>query len=133
VIELAGLLAAAELLSPHVGWAPVAAALIVFGFGAGIANSRLTNVVLSEVPRETAGAASGVSTTNNAPGAALGVAVLGAVLRAGGVSPGAARRSLLTGAILLAVGAVVSFTIPRPPRTITARAETHEGASHGAA
>lgn len=138
VVELAGVLAAAALLGPHVAWAPVAVALAGFGFGAGMASSQLTNVVLSEVPRDKAGAASGVSTTNNALGAALGVAILGAVLRAGGISTASARWSLLSGATLLAVGSTISFTIRgRPTQPTTAAAvgvhDQLQGADHGAA
>ncbi len=44
----------------------------MFGFGGGMASSQLTNVVLSEVPPERGGSASGVATTNDALGAALG-------------------------------------------------------------
>jgi MFS family permease len=136
-VELAGVLSAAAVLGPHVAWAPVAAALIGFGFGAGMASSQLTNVVLSEVAWNKAGAASGVSTTNNALGAALGVAILGAVLRTGGVSTDSARLSLLTGAALLAVGAAVSFTIgtrrSQPTAAAPDEVEGLEGASHGAA
>ncbi len=126
-VELAGVVAAAVLLSGRVAWAPLAAALALFGFGAGMASSQLTNVVLSEVPAGKTGAASGVSTTNNALGAALGVAILGAVLRAGGLGTASARWSLLTGAILLAMGSVASFTITTRPAAV------FEGANHGAA
>ena len=111
VIQLAGVLTAAAVLRTAIGWAPLAGTLAVFGFGAGMASSQLTNVVLSEVPRERAGSASGVSTTNNALAAALGVAVLGAVLRAGALDIGAARWALLAAAGLLAAGALASFTI----------------------
>jgi hypothetical protein len=78
-----------------------------------MASSQLTNVILSEVPRERAGSASGVATTNNALGAALGVALLGAVLRVGTFSDaGSARWALLTAAALLAAGSAASFSIP---------------------
>jgi DHA2 family methylenomycin A resistance protein-like MFS transporter len=99
-----------------------------------MASSQLTNVVLSEVPPDKAGSASGVSTTNNALGAALGVAILGAVLRAGGVSTGSARWSLLTAIALLAAGAAVSLTIPtRPaePGAVAVDVDELQGAGHG--
>jgi DHA2 family multidrug resistance protein-like MFS transporter len=114
VLQLAGVVAAAAVLDAGVAWAPLAAALAAFGFGAGMASSQLTNVVLSEVPRQRAGSASGVSTTNNAVAAALGVAVLGAVLRVGAVDTGAARSALLVAAALLAAGSAASFAIAGP-------------------
>jgi hypothetical protein len=85
-----------------------------------MASSQLTNVVLSEVPRHRAGSASGVATTNNAIGAALGVAALGAVLRLGPLTNAtSARWSLLTAAALLAVGSGCSFRIRVAPTNDT--------------
>jgi ubiquinone biosynthesis protein len=78
-VQLAGVVAAATVLRTEVGWAMVAGPLALFGLGAGMASSQLTNVILSEVSRERAGSASGVATTNNSLGAALGVTILGAV------------------------------------------------------
>lgn len=112
VIQLAGVLVAAAVLATTVGWATLAVALTLFGLGAGMASSQLTNVVLSEVPRARAGSASGVATTNNAIGAALGVATLGGVLRIGTVTEASsARWALLAAAMLLVVGTVASFRI----------------------
>jgi EmrB/QacA subfamily drug resistance transporter len=113
LIQLAGVLFAAAILHTSIGWAALAVALVVFGFGAGMASSQLQNVILSEVPRERAGSASGVATTNNSLGAALGVAVLGSVLRIGTLGNAhSARWALLAAAGLLATGAVASFAIP---------------------
>jgi predicted MFS family arabinose efflux permease len=113
LIQLCGVLAGAAILQTDIGWAALAGVLVVFGVGAGMATSQLTAVVLAEVPRERAGSASGVVTTNSSLGAAIGVAVLGSVLRAGTVGEvGSARWALVTGAALLAVGSVASFAIP---------------------
>ena len=54
--------------------------LVVFGIGIGFAGSQLTNVILSEIPNERSGAASGANTTVRQLGAALGIAVIGALL-----------------------------------------------------
>jgi DHA2 family multidrug resistance protein-like MFS transporter len=113
VVQLAGVLSAAATLGVHSGWAALAGPLGLFGLGAGMASSQLTNVVLSEVPRDRAGSASGVATTNNSLGAALGVAILGAVLRAGTLTGAtSARWALATAAALLAAGSGASFAIP---------------------
>ena len=94
---------------------PVGASLALFGLGAGMASSQLTNVILSEVGRERAGSASGVATTNNSLAAALGVAVLGGVLRLRTFADAdSARWALLTAAMLLTAGAAMSFRIPAP-------------------
>jgi len=112
VVELAGVLAAAALLHPDVGWMSLGVALAGFGFGAGMASSQLTNVILSEVPGERAGLAGGVATTNSAIGAAMGVAVLGAVLRLGTFDGSAARWALITAGVLLVGGAAASLVLP---------------------
>jgi MFS family permease len=113
LLQLAGVLTAATILRTDIGWATLAAALAVFGLGAGMASPQLTNVILSQVPRERAGSAGGVATTNNSLGAALGVAILGAVLRVGTLTgAGSARWALLTAAALLTAGSAASFAIP---------------------
>ncbi len=115
VVQLAGILSAAAVLRTDVGWAPLGASLALFGLGAGMASSQLTNVILSEVGRERAGSASGVATTNNSLAAALGVAVLGGVLRLRTFADAdSARWALLTAAMLLTAGAAMSFRIPAP-------------------
>ena len=48
--------------------------------GVGFALAQLTNVVLSEIPSEGSGVASGANTTVRQVGSALGVAVIGTVL-----------------------------------------------------
>jgi EmrB/QacA subfamily drug resistance transporter len=113
LVQLAGVLTAATILRADTGWAALAVALGLFGLGAGLASSQLVNVILSEVPRERAGSASGLATTNNSLGAALGVTILGSVLRAGVLTDaGSARWALLSAAALLVVGSAASFAIP---------------------
>lgn len=57
--------------------------LMVYGAGVGLAIAQLTSVVLSEVPRERLGAGSGANNTIRQVGAAVGVAIIGAVLTTG--------------------------------------------------
>jgi EmrB/QacA subfamily drug resistance transporter len=54
--------------------------LAFYGTGIGFAGAQLTNVVLSEMPKESTGVASGANTTVRQVGAALGVAVIGTLL-----------------------------------------------------
>jgi EmrB/QacA subfamily drug resistance transporter len=52
----------------------------LYGFGIGFAFSQLTNVILSEVPPEGTGGASGANSTVRQVGSALGVSVIGSLL-----------------------------------------------------
>ena len=54
--------------------------LAFYGVGIGFAGAQLTNVVMSEVPAESSGVASGANTTVRQVGAALGVAMIGSLL-----------------------------------------------------
>ena len=52
----------------------------LWGLGIGFSGAQLTNVVLSEIPKDSSGVASGANTTCRQVGMALGVAVIGALL-----------------------------------------------------
>ena len=54
--------------------------LMVYGMGVGLAIAQLTNVVLSEIPYDRIGAASGANNTIRQIGAAMGIAIIGAIL-----------------------------------------------------
>jgi hypothetical protein len=54
--------------------------LAFYGIGIGFAGAQLTNVVMSEIPAESSGVASGANTTVRQVGAALGVAMIGSLL-----------------------------------------------------
>lgn len=54
--------------------------LMLYGVGIGLAIAQLANIVLSDIPQEKAGIASGVTNTMRQLGASLGIAVIGAVL-----------------------------------------------------
>lgn len=62
---------------PHV--VGLAAALVVVGFGAGLAMTLATDAVVGAAPRSRAGAASSISETGYELGVALGIAVLGSI------------------------------------------------------
>jgi hypothetical protein len=54
--------------------------LALYGGGIGFAGAQLTNVVLSEIPADSSGVASGANTTTRQVGSALGVSVIGSLL-----------------------------------------------------
>jgi len=56
--------------------------LMVYGIGFGLANSTLTNIVLSEIDRDKSGAASGAIATARQMGTSIGVAIVGSLLTA---------------------------------------------------
>jgi len=111
-----GVAGLAVALHATVDWAHLSIPLAVFGIGSGLASSQLTSVTLSEVPPPRLGAASGAATTNNALGAALGVALIGTVMRVGDAgSPTATKWALATATALVLLGALTASTLR--PRT----------------
>ena len=73
-------LAALTVIDQSTGYPLLGAALLVVGTGAGFSFTVTSDVILSSVPKEQAGAASAVSETAYELGAALGIAVLGSIV-----------------------------------------------------
>ena len=80
VTQTSGMLAIALVISPEVTFLRLLPGLVGYGIGAGLSMSQLTNVVLSEIPAEKSGVASGTNTTVRQVGNALGIAVIGTVV-----------------------------------------------------
>lgn len=85
--------------------------MVLFGLGAGCCFLPLSVTILSGVPRDDAGAASGMLQTMQQTGAALGVAALASVASAHGRGD-----ALLTGAAIIAVALALSVLAIRPAR-----------------
>jgi len=81
-------------------WWPFA----IIGLGYGLLSTPMAAVVLGAVPRERAGMASSTNLTARLAGGVFGVAVLGALLSAGGLHTAmiAAAAVALAGAVLTA-------------------------------
>jgi EmrB/QacA subfamily drug resistance transporter len=130
ILQSVGLFLVALVISATVSFFALLPGMIVFGLGVGFASSQLTNVILSDVDPEKAGVASGANTTVRQVGLALGIATFASFIdastRAGG-SPAAvangARPALLFAGAVVALGAGLSFLIPR---VIVARGSTAE-------
>jgi hypothetical protein len=86
------------------GTAQIVAALVIFGFGAGLALPALTDTVMAAVPERDAGVGSAVNDVSRQLGGALGVAVIGSYvsrayhthlhhLLAGGTVPASVART----------------------------------------
>jgi EmrB/QacA subfamily drug resistance transporter len=106
-LEAIGIIATSLLLSTRVSGIILAPALFVYGIGVGFATAQLTSLVLSDVPPERSGIASGANSTLRQVGSALGIAILGTVLFSSLV--GGTRANL--DAALPAVPAVCRETI----------------------
>lgn len=78
--------------TPFGAFVPV---LMLYGAGVGLSISQLTNVVLSDVPRDRTGAASGANNTVRQVGAAMGIAILGAILASQITATGKAEVALI--------------------------------------
>jgi predicted MFS family arabinose efflux permease len=80
VCEAAFIFILSRVLRVDTSQSTVILILLGYGVGVGLAIAQLTNIVLSEVPRQRLGAGSGANNTLRQIGAALGIAVIGAVL-----------------------------------------------------
>jgi hypothetical protein len=113
LLQAVGLVATAELLVrswPQVSLVRLALVLVVVGFGQGLVLSPLFGVILSRVPLNEAGIASGVLVTTQQIALALGVATLGNLFlttaTGHGISTGAAWAIVLC--IQAGIGLAVS-------------------------
>ena len=80
LMEATGIYTTARLIRPETSLFTFVPTLIIYGVGVGLAISQLTNTTLSEIPPEKSGVGSGANNTVRQVGAAIGVAILGAVL-----------------------------------------------------
>jgi len=78
-LESLAALGVAIVLSPDGVEPGLIAALFAYGVGVGLAGSQLASVILSEIPPDVSGQASGMQSTFRQVGAALGIAVLGTI------------------------------------------------------
>jgi EmrB/QacA subfamily drug resistance transporter len=79
-LEAIGILATTLLLSRDLNVLALVVPLFVYGLGVGFATAQLTSVVLSDVPPEVSGLASGTNSMLRQIGSALGIAILGSAL-----------------------------------------------------
>ena len=79
-LETIGIIATTLLISVDVTGLQLAIPLFVYGVGVGFATAQLTSIVLSDIPVQRSGLASGANSTMRQVGSALGIAILGTVL-----------------------------------------------------
>lgn len=102
-----GLVAMSVVLTDDVGFLEVGLAMVPMGLGVGASNAQLNNLVLADVDPDKAGVASGMLNTARMVAAALGSAVVGAVL-----AVASARWALALAAVVVAGGALSALLIP---------------------
>ncbi len=82
-LECVGILMTTLLISANVNVLEFVPGLFIYGLGVGFATAQLTSIVLSDVPIEESGLASGTNSTMRQVGSAMGIAILGTVLAVG--------------------------------------------------
>ena len=80
ILEAVGILSITLLISTTLNGMMLVIPLFIYGIGVGFATAQLTSIVLSDVPVERSGIASGANSTLRQVGSALGIAILGTVL-----------------------------------------------------
>ncbi len=78
-LEALGIWLYVAAFSPSTSFVALLPALMLHGIGIGFATSQLTNVVLSDIPPQKAGSASGAAGMVRQVGTALGIALIGAI------------------------------------------------------
>lgn len=79
-LEVIGILGLAFTLSPRAGGWTITLWLFIYGLGVGYATAQLTGLILSEIPADKTGQASGTQSTARQIGASMGTAILGTIL-----------------------------------------------------
>jgi EmrB/QacA subfamily drug resistance transporter len=92
-------------LSAHTAVWYLVLAYLVFGAGAGLVSPPITNTALSGMPRDQAGVAGAIASTSRQIGAAVGVAVTGAMIAAS--SAGFVHASHAAWAVMAGCGVMV--------------------------
>jgi EmrB/QacA subfamily drug resistance transporter len=85
-LEAAGIWLYVVAFSPSTTFVDLLPGLLLHGIGIGFATSQLTNVVLSDIPPQKAGSASGAAGMVRQVGTSLGIALIGAIFVSQAVS-----------------------------------------------
>jgi EmrB/QacA subfamily drug resistance transporter len=118
-LQAAALAWLAVITTPGVAYGQLVPAFVVAGIGMGLTFAPSSTAVLADMADEDHGTASSSNATIREIGVALGVAVLVAVFQGAGgtITPDgytdALRPAILTGALVVALGAVASAWLPR--------------------
>jgi EmrB/QacA subfamily drug resistance transporter len=137
LLQAVGLGWIAAVASAHLGYAELGLALTVAGVGIGLVFPTVSTEVLTSVPAEEVGLASGTNSALREVGGVFGVAVLASVFARPGVysSPdifvGGFRAALWVGVAFSAAGALSALAVGRPAK-LTPEAQPAVRATAGA-
>ncbi len=115
-IVATGLAACAAGMTPDLSFLGLLPGFVLVGVGIGFAGSQLNNVILSDVPPERAGAASGANTTVRMIGSSLGIAVISSMLTTQSSARAvvsAAHAPLIFSSVVVYFAFALSFRIPQ--------------------
>lgn len=140
--EILGIAWIGLVVGPDASWGWLIPALIVYGFGVGLATAQLTGVILQDVPVELSGQGSGTQSTARQVGSALGIAILGTVLFSStgsilsstleGEGTPAAQRDTVVTAVVDSAGAAIAGLEQDPATADAARAAFSDGTRYAA-
>ncbi|MFI9240380.1 DHA2 family efflux MFS transporter permease subunit [Streptomyces sp. NPDC053079] len=139
-LEAAGLVILGLIAATDSAWWLIALALFVYGIGVGFATAQVTNIVLADVPPQSAGQGSGIQSSARQLGSALGIAALATLffstltsdltdrLTGNGLSGQDAER--LSGAVTESAGSVIP-ALSADPKTAAAADAAREAMTTG--
>lgn len=127
-LEAIGILATTLLLSAGMDARILLVPLFVYGIGLGFATAQLTSIVLSDVPPERSGLASGTNSTMRQIGSALGIAILGTILFTVLVDGTAANLAKVPGLAPAAQAGIVEAIDASAGQALTAIRQDPQGA-----
>jgi EmrB/QacA subfamily drug resistance transporter len=118
VLEAAGIWGYFFAFSDSTSFWDLLPGLMLHGIGIGFATSQLTNVVLSDIPPQKSGSASGAAGMVRQVGTAFGIALIGAIFvsqsATNSVADSAQAAVAFAGAVVV-VGALLSMLVPNIP------------------
>lgn len=128
--EIVGVAGLGLVITTATPWWATVPFLAIYGFGLGVGAAQLGSVVLADLPVARSGQGSGISTTSQQIGAALGVAILGLVLfttlthnltnRLGGAGILADQAAALTDQVQASAGAIITQLAANPATQLAA-------------
>jgi len=96
---------------------------VLMGFGTGSTQASMANIVVTAVPREQTGAASGMNANIRTIGGSIGAAVMASIVTASLLPGGLPEESgyingFIALTVVMALAAVVGLLIPRIDRSV---------------
>ncbi|EME97631.1 major facilitator superfamily permease [Streptomyces mobaraensis NBRC 13819 = DSM 40847] len=140
VLESAGLVLLGLIAGTDSAWWQIGLSLFVYGVGVGFATAQVTNIVLADVPVQSAGQGSGVQSAARELGSALGIALLTTLFfstlasdlkeRLGDAGFPGGKAEQVSGVVTESAGSVIP-SLSDDPGTAGAAGPAREAMAHG--